>query len=216
MKYKFLNKLVITSVFIFSCVINSATAGLITIGALTSNDDGSTEVITDSLNNLEWLRWDVYADLTYAQTVVQSSALGFTIASADDANLFLDALYGGASHGCSSNSRVDTACFDNGSFSSAHYTALLGDSSTRGTSSVDAAWFYSEEIGSAGFLNLESGTVNSKFNTFGNILLTDTYAGPDNNSIGWLMYRSTAVPEPRTLAIFALGVIGLSFRRFKK
>ena len=48
----------------------------ITVGALSSNDDGSTEVITDSLNNLEWLRFDVLADLTYAQTLAAIGAGG--------------------------------------------------------------------------------------------------------------------------------------------
>jgi hypothetical protein len=49
---------------------------LITIGALTSNDDGSTSVISDTLNNLDWLRWDELADLTYAETLFQTSLVG--------------------------------------------------------------------------------------------------------------------------------------------
>ena len=44
-----------------------ANADPISIGALSSNDDGSTEVITDSLYDREWLRWDVVNGLTYAE-----------------------------------------------------------------------------------------------------------------------------------------------------
>jgi hypothetical protein len=36
------------------------------------------------------------------------------------------------------------------------------------------------------------------------------------NTIGGVYVRSTSVPEPSTLAIFALGMIGLATRRFKK
>jgi hypothetical protein len=38
----------------------------------------------------------------------------------------------------------------------------------------------------------------------------------DYNDIGSMLVRTTQVPEPSTLAIFALGMIGLSSRRFKK
>ena len=37
-----------------------------------------------------------------------------------------------------------------------------------------------------------------------------------SNVIGSLLIRATHVPEPSTLAIFALGMIGLASRRFKK
>ncbi len=218
MKYKFLNKVVITSVFIFSCVMNSANAGLITIGALTSNDDGSTEVITDTLNNLEWLRWDHSANFNYSQALAQNALSGWTIAGANEANLFLDALYNGFSHGCSDNIQDSLFCVDSGSFSSEEYTALLGDSSTRGTSSIDAAWFYDDEAldGKAGYLKLGSGTSNEKFNTYGSIATTEEHRLLSNGTIGWLMYRPTAVPEPTTFAIFALGLLCLTIRRFKK
>jgi hypothetical protein len=94
----------------------------------------------------------------------------------------------------------------------------LGDSSARGASSVDAAWFYDDTIADAkaGFLNLESGTRNEKYNEFGNIALTDTYARTNSESIGWLVYRSAQVPEPSTLVIFVLGVFVLGARYLRK
>jgi hypothetical protein len=223
MKYKLLNKVVITSVFIFSCVINSASAGLITIGALSSNDVNSTEVITDSLNNLEWLRWDQLKDKTHSELLVETAATGaysgWNIAGVKQANWFLSALYNDASLGNCSINEGHQYCALNGSFTSKDYTSLLGDSFEVGKSSADAVWFYDDTLsdGKAGYLLLESGSLSQKFNEFGTIAATEVdslFTG--DNSTGWLMYRSTAVPEPRTLAIFALGVLGLSFRRFKK
>lgn len=223
MKYKFLNKVVIASVFLFSCVINTANAGLITIGALSSNDDGSTQVITDSLNSLEWLRWDQLKDKTHSELLIETSPTGaysgWSIAGVEQANWFLNALYNGASLGdCAFNVR-SYYCAQNGSFSSEQYTSLLGDSHTVGTSSSDKVWFYDDEISDAkaGYLLLDSGSVSQKFNEFGTIAETEAdslFTG--DNSTGWLMYRSTAVPEPSTLAIFALGLLGFTIRRFKK
>ena len=82
----------------------------ITHGALTSNDDGSTEIIADSLNNYEWLRWDVLDTLTYAETLVAISTggayEGWQIAHNAEAQLFVDALFFGSAHLCNvSNTR---------------------------------------------------------------------------------------------------------------
>lgn len=217
MKFKSINRLLIGLVLSLSCLVSSAQAGLITIGALTSNNDGSTTVINDTLNNLEWMRWNESANFNYAEALLQNTS-GWTIAGANQVNLFLDALYNGISHGCSDNLEDFLFCADSGSFSSEEYTALLGDSSTRGTSSIDAAWFYDDEItdGEAGFLNLSSGTSNQKYNTYGSIAKTEEHRLLSNETVGWLMYRTTSVPEPTTLAIFALGIIALASRRFKK
>jgi hypothetical protein len=38
----------------------------------------------------------------------------------------------------------------------------------------------------------------------------------NSNTSSWLVRNTQAVPEPSTLAIFALGIIGLASRRFKK
>ena len=220
MKFKSINRLLIGSVLSLSCFVSSAQAGLITIGELTSNNDGSTTVINDTLNNLEWMRWNESAKFNYAEALLQNTS-GWIIAGANQANLFLDALYSSVSsvdHKCSNNIYNSLFCADNEEFTSAQYTALLGDSSTRGTSSIDAAWFYDDVAldGKAGYLKLGSGTSNEKFNTYGSIAKTEEQRLLSDESIGWLMYRTTTVPEPTTLTIFALGIIALALRRFKK
>jgi hypothetical protein len=51
----------------------------------------------------------------------------------------------------------------------------------------------------------------------GNISTTsDDLSNHHENYISGVYVRSTSVPEPATLAIFALGMIGLATRRFKK
>ncbi|PRY24532.1 hypothetical protein CLV78_103400 [Aliiruegeria haliotis] len=79
----------------------------VSYGALSSNTDGSTEVITDSLNNLEWMRWDILADLTYQQTVDLIGAggaresEGWMIADKATAQAFTDAFLDGQFNNCS-------------------------------------------------------------------------------------------------------------------
>ena len=77
----------------------AAHATPVSFGSLSNNDDGSTEIISDALNNLEWLRWDVEADLTYQDTVDLISGMGaragegWAIADAAKARAFTDALF---------------------------------------------------------------------------------------------------------------------------
>ena len=47
----------------------SVNAALVTQGYLSTYDDGSSNIITDTINGVEYLRLDVLAPLTYAQTL---------------------------------------------------------------------------------------------------------------------------------------------------
>lgn len=229
MKFKCLNRMIIGSVLSLSCLVNSAHAGLITIGGLSSNADNTTSVITDTFNNLEWMRWSQSANYNHAQALLQSAS-GWTIAGANQANLFLDALYNGngGDHLCADNDSDFLFCADNGSFTGEEYTALLYGPATSGS---NAAWFYDDEFtdAKAGYVKLESGTSNRKYNTygtiadtelhwsFGTILETEGHGLVSDKKNGWLMYRATtAVPEPSTLAIFAIALLALAARRFKQ
>ena len=58
-------------------------------------------------------------------------------------------------------------------------------------------------------LKLELGVGKGNDDFTGNTINTRTWNGT-------LYYNTTSVPEPSTLAIFALGIMGLAARRFKK
>ena len=119
----------------------AAQAAPVSFGSLSSNDDGSTEIISDALNNLEWLRWDVETDLTYQETVDLISGMGaragegWAIADAAKARAFTDALFW--QEPCSNAQFFVTLC---GSDLPTDISDLLGDNSDE---SGDTAWFLS-------------------------------------------------------------------------
>jgi hypothetical protein len=78
--------------------ISTANAAVVTHGYLSSDD--ATDLIVDSLNSVEYLRLDVLADLTYAETLAvldTQSGGGWSIATLDDALGFTASLLGGTS-----------------------------------------------------------------------------------------------------------------------
>lgn len=187
-----------------------ANAAVITLGDLTTNDDGSTNIITDSRNNVEYLRLDVLADLTYAQTMdalATQDGGGWHIATLDEAVNFTKALLSGASD-CNQSSQVGVVC----GTASGWTTGILGDDFTTGSGSADAAWFLNGSgsddvdyvsIGSSGYTKLIS---------YGDILGTDQYAAGGTyapNTISWLLVRPSEVPVPAAIWLFGSGLIGL-------
>jgi hypothetical protein len=58
--------------------------------------------------------------------------------------------------------------------------------------------------------------VNSTHNLGDANTSSGDYSNSHSNNVSGVYVRSTSVPEPATLAIFALGMIGLATRRFKK
>ena len=61
MKFRYLKEIFTGLILLSGSLATVANAGIITIGALSGNDDGTT-VISDTLNNREWLRWDKIKD----------------------------------------------------------------------------------------------------------------------------------------------------------
>jgi len=200
-----------------------ANAGLITIGSLSSNDDGSTQIINDSLNEREWLRWDVLADLNYTQTLAATTSGAYsdwTIATENDAIMFMTALTGLTKTFATPTSFTDyNTDYSGTSYSSEQLTSLVGDSYFRGNTQSNVAWFHHTDDltnppTSSPYIWLNS-TNSMHLNSCSTSCDSD-YASNSSSSIPWLMYKTTEVPEPSTLAIFALGIMGLASRRFKK
>jgi len=192
-------------------------AAIVTQGFLTSNDDGSSNIITDSLNNVEYLRLDVLADLTYAQTLAALGTQdggGWSIASPTDALNFTAAALGGA-----------TACAHDGTSVTSFFCGYMagwsdGEMGDDYNSTVDLAWFL-DESGDADFLQFNES--NGRIDMYPtNLLVTDDFSSSGDAAatpVSWLVVRpASAVPVPPAAWLFGsglLGIIGVARRKVR-
>jgi len=201
----------------------------ITINHLSSDDDGSVNIITDTLNNLEWLRWDEtaasFGDINYMTTEPDGAYFDFTIATTTEALLFIDAITD-SNNNCRAD--LDTVC-ETGT-GRQDYSALVGDNWNMNNNGYgeDWAWYLSDS-------NLPHSNVGKI--TLGNYQPSDTHAVRMDNTglsfvepwchsydqndscgprplVGWLLYRSIqSIPEPPSIALLGIGLLGIGFIR---
>jgi hypothetical protein len=196
-----------------------ANAGLITIGGLTLENAGDSYV-TDHVNNVDYLRWDQVKDLSYSEltTALQTGNAydGWEIASNGEANDFVNALLDGTS----SCDEVTGTSYCSMDINFRAFELMMGISYDSVTN-LNFAFFLSDNgiYYEVGYVQRYNDMI-LKINEWDSIAESDNYSASGQNPespIGFLLYRdNTEVPEPSTLAIFALGMIGLASRRFKK
>lgn len=207
----------VTLLGVVSFITSEAEA--VTIGKLSYN--GSGDVVTDTLNNREWLRWDVFPDLNYSQTVAEISLggayEGFKIAGIDEAFEFIDALLFGQSNDCSSSQTDFSRCST--SLSGADFISLMGSipSSLIGSNEAGAFFLSNNEAGEeVGLLRAIRGNFFDADKEWGSISSSDGYSSSGHNAalpVPWIVYQDLApVPTPGTLPM--LLTVGGTFAFF--
>lgn len=184
----------------------NAGAALITHGALTTNDDGSTNIITDTLNNkFEWLRFDILAPLSYAETLAALSTQdggGWSIAGLTQATMFADALLSDTTNLCT---ETVSTCGNVSNWSD-------GDLGANYDTNADYAW-YITNAGRTGYVTVDAISGDVILRGWSSLAASDAYAtaGPfPELPVTWLLYRdTTVVPLPASLWLFGAGLIGL-------
>jgi hypothetical protein len=187
----------------------SVNAAIITHGALTTNDDGSTNIITDSLNNYEWLRFDVLADFTYAQTQAvldTQDGGGWSITTVTQANMFTSALFAPSTPACS-NANISDSC----GTVSGWFSGDFGDSHVTGNTDIV---FYLGDLAAVNYMIFnDSGSMSTTM--WGSINDSDRFSADGDladRAASWLLYRpvdAAVVPLPSAVWLFGSGFLGL-------
>jgi hypothetical protein len=215
MKFKFLNATWVVIIMLYTTFAN---AGLIEADYKVFGDNLA---VYDTTNNLTWLDFTVSRDFSYAES--ESLVPGWRTATSNDVEALFDSLFGGVVYNGIGSALVhDGVFFDAGvAFitlfgSSAHAAAHNGysDGLYLGEDNIlRGAGVYHTELnpvtihGPNWYLNYgDASTTGAGFRT-------SIFLVKDGS---FTIEPTQDVPEPSTLAIFALGMIGLASRRFKK
>jgi len=202
MKFKLFKAAFIGLILSFSCVINFANAGLITKDLINIGDG----IITyDTATDLEWLDFDQNSS-SLASALASWGSYGFRLANDQELfdlfNGFGISVHDNAIHNFASPAAYATAV---------SYVSMLGGYNS-GTA-LDG--FFQNDNNLFGFNNFQLRLNGVGYNTH-STQCSNCAPDADNYWKAVLVRNASPVPEPSTLAIFALGMMGLASRRFKK
>lgn len=194
MKYKFLSSAVVGFVLSISSLLNIANAGLITFDNTTSSIQNSTR----DAGTLSGFNFTQNLDIID----VVGSSWNYGAYSGDFALLNNN---GGIGYVTASDNSDFT-------FDGLWVQSWAGNASLRGSLqgfiNGNLVWSIETDIGNSyQYFGAQAGMIDSLSLGFGNYFLVDDLA---------LNMPAQSVPEPTTLAILALGLLGLGARRIKK
>lgn len=212
MKFQIFRALTLSILLITSNIVS---AGLIT--------DTNNDTFIDNTSGLEWMDFGINNQYSFNQVkgLLTTTYLGWELANQDQVLAMYDNAFG-----------VDSQALPDGSpyfrYGYRSKTFLLDTFDKMGYAFKSSYW----SAAYGWFLNDESKLSYFDFQVFAQAALTEVYGtknNPDEDIDTVKPYYSTMlvrtfstqddvtqdVPEPSTLAIFALGMIGLASRRFK-
>lgn len=195
----------------------ASNATIITYGDVVADD--TTNILTISGSSRQYSRLDAL-DLTLAQTeaaILPGSGHefeGWSIANSQISDEFIESLFQGPTICTGANSHAMTTC-----------GVLSGwqdeDLGVTGNSFEDFWAYLSTEVTPGqpvwpiGITRISNSGRVDDFDDLHPVTSYDSWRiGSSVGPVSLLLYRD--VPEPTSLAIFALGLIGLTLRRFKK
>lgn len=156
---------------------------------------------TDTVANRDWLDLSFTDNMSYesvlAETALGGTLEGWTIATHLDVYEFFDNAGGDGDYSDTNNASVFFTLYP-----------LWGQMPYFNNTS----WFYVEDLALNSSTSGKIVWANSSVEYSQGFTDFNEY----NKNIGAALYRTSTVPEPSALAIFALGILGLASRRFKK
>jgi hypothetical protein len=196
MNFKLLNTVVIGLVLSASSLVNIANAGIIDNGSYTTVD------------GLDWLDWTATVSMTQVEAIAANS--GWHGANAEQMQMLMNTMFD-MQFIWNSNGESVQAVVDK-DVKKLYFESLFAGPTFSHPHNMASPLARSVGAGLVGF-----GWCNGCSYLAGSEPAQSGATGVSNAWSGVALVRtSIAVPEPSTLAIFALGIIGLASRRFKK
>jgi hypothetical protein len=170
-----------------------------TLANATLIDNG--DYSTDNESGLDWLDWTLTADKTQAEALTLFGGAGWRIATKSEAMGLMDNVYG-VDLGSESSTFIGMVTVDDYAIKTAILLGGVGSTAPHGGSNTYAT------IEGVGLFGIDSGTIYGATvpGYYGAI-------GFKHSFMGVALVKVAAVSEPATIALFALGFVGVGFAR---
>ena len=201
------NKLALITIIFSFMAGNTANAALIQTDLVS----GDNNLVYDDVNNLEWLRWDLTSKNSLNNLLVTYDQ--FHLASESE----LRSLYDQAWTSWAFDLSVTTASPGSQNYTdAANFQNLFGYGNLQGGLDPVTYGGLMLDSGAWRMYGLRYNTNSDNYHLFNNNPYTGT--GEAHNETSYILVRDaiTSVPEPTSIALLGLGLVGLSFSRKKK